>query len=411
MNILYTFFCIISGYFLIGNLNTLSYYLFSLRRNKDIGSKTREKKYISIIIPAYQESEVIEKTIESLESVAYSRDKYEIIVATYQQDIKTREVIEKLKLRYPNVKEVINPSEPNGKARNINYAYPYIEDRSDIVGFHDAEDRVTPNIFNVANFSLEKHMAVQFKVIPEKKGNTIIERTYAIGFSKYHDFILPVKEKIEYIVPSAGTGIYIKRGLLDTLDVYDGKIFNENNLSEDFELSLRLASHKIKISFNPLAIVREKFPHKLRPAIKQRTRWAIGNIQSMGNLKLNMGIKEKIGLLLDYLSLGGIIWIPAFILGISCLAGSVIGISLIKIGSFLWYISILNTLGGLEEIFITPYFCHKEYNGKIIGYLKNIEAVIVNDIINSIVILNAIRKYAWSKITKKEIKWDKTERR
>jgi hypothetical protein len=62
-------------------------------------------------------------------------------------------------------------------------------------------------------------------------------------------------------------------------------------------------------------------------------------------------------------------------------------------GSPLWYLSIINTIGALEEILITPYYSSKECGGGIKEYIKDLPAVFVNDVINFVSVSKTISKY------------------
>jgi len=409
-------------YFLASNINTFSYYLASLRRRKP--SKGEELKdsihsatdpsFITILIPAYDEAKVIGKTIDIFEMVNYPKDFYEILIATYESDQRTREVVKEYEKKYPNVREVANPRKPpTTKAQNINHAYQFIDKKTEIVGFHDAEDVVSKNILIDANYWLNKGFsAVQFKVVPERRGYSLTERSYALTFAKTYNFIVPSKEKLGRLISSAGTATYIKKSVLDEMKELYGYLFDEKNFAEDFEFSLRLASQGYKIKYVDSSVVKEKFPSEFSHAVKQRSRWVLGTIQVLLKHRLGEGTKlsEKIGLMADYLGLTSPLWTVTASLGIATIVSGMSGISLISSDSPLYFMSIVNTLGALEEILITPFYARKEYSGSLKEYMKDILATVANDTINALAVSKALSKYIKSKIKGERIEWYKTVR-
>lgn len=412
----------LNSYFLASNINTLGYYIASLKGRKsnksdkliDDTQSTTDPSFITIVIPAYDEAKVIGRTIDIFEMVNYPKDFYEILIATYESDRRTREVVKEYEKKYPNVREVVNPTRPpTNKAQNLNHAYQFIDKKTEIVGFHDAEDVVSRNILSDANYWLNKGFsAVQFKVIPERRGDSLTERSYALTFTKTYNFIVPLKEKLSRLVSSAGTATYIKKSVLDEMRELYGYLFDERNFAEDFEFSLRLASQGYKIKYVDSSVVREKFPSEFSHAVKQRSRWALGTIQVLLKHRVGKGTKlsEKIGLATDYLGLASPLWTVAFGLGIATIASGMSGVSLINYNSPLYIMSIVNTLGALEEILVTPFYAKREYGGSLKEYMKDILATIVNDAINALAVSKALSKYIKSKMKGETIEWYKTVR-
>jgi adsorption protein B len=414
---------LINSYFLLGNINNFSYYATKLTKKPKRNSKREELNYdsydpsfVSILIPAYDEASVIGRTIDNFAKIDYPKDKYEIVIATYESDYKTRDVIENCKKLYPNVREVVNPKKPpTTKAQNLNYAYQFIDNKTEIVGFHDAEDIVPKDILKNANYWLKNGFsAVQFKVMPERRGRSFTERSYALTFAKYYEFILPAKEKLGRLISSAGVGTYIKKNVLDEIKKLDGYLFDERNLTEDFELSIRLREKGYKIKYVNTSTTREKFPSHFSRAVRQRSRWALGNLQTLEKhgLGKNLKFSERLGLMFDYLGFGAPLWGIAVGIGVASIIGGMTNClpQIVQEGSPLWYLSIINTMGALEEIFVTPYYAKKEYGGNLKEYSKDLFATLMNDGINCIAVAKALSKYVRSKLKKEIPKWDKTDR-
>jgi adsorption protein B len=414
---------LVNGYFLLGNINNFSYYAAKLVKKQERKKETEklycdlyDPSFISVLIPAYDEADVIGRTIDNFMKIDYPRDEYEVVIATYESDYKTRDVVESRTKIYPNLREVVNPKKPpTTKAQNLNHAYQFIDKKTEIVGFHDAEDVVPNDTLRNANCLLKNGFdAVQFKVLPENRGKSLTERSYALTFSKYYNFIIPAKERLGRLITSAGVGTYLKKNVINEIRELDGYLFDEGNLTEDLELSIRLAERGYKIKYVDISSTREKFPTYFSKAVRQRSRWVLGGIQTLEKhgfgKKLNFN--EKLGLMFEYLGLGTPLWGLAFGIGVTSIVGGVTNYipQIITEGSPLWYLSIINTIGALEEILMTPYYSSKEYGGGIKEYIKDLPAVFVNDVINFVSASKAISKYIRSKLRKEAFKWDKTVR-
>ena len=78
------------------------------------------KPFISILVPSYNEENVIGPRIENLDSLDYPKDRYEIIIVESQSEDNTFEVASQLSKKYDNV-EVIRETKRMGKASAINF--------------------------------------------------------------------------------------------------------------------------------------------------------------------------------------------------------------------------------------------------------------------------------------------------
>lgn len=377
--------------------------------DKDIGL-CDHLPFITILIPAYDEANVIGNTIEQIRKVDYPSDRYEILVATYESDIETRRVVNLCAEKFHNVREAINKRKPpTTKAQNVNNAYILIDNRTEIIGIHDAEDGTSENILKNMVCVLKNVKCAQVKIIVDiDNGSTLTEISSAVNFSRYYNLIVPGKEHLGFLTFSAGTGTYIEKCTLDKFIASDGLFLDERNLVEDFEFSIRLAKYRCKMKYEPGSYTHEKFPKKFSSAVKQRTRWSLGCIQTLvkHGLPKEFSNSEKIGLILDSLGLTSPIWAFALIISIICVVGPFAGLKFIQENSILWYISIVNTVIGLEKIVFSPYFVLKDTKegGKIkFKYMRIILAIFLNDVINVVAVSKAIYRY-----TRSNLVWDKT---
>ena len=125
--------------------------------------KNTNYKFISIIIPARNEEENINKCIESFAKQNYPKDKFEIIVINDNSTDKTLEIIENLAKIYKNIKPIDSPILPknwSGKNHACYIGYLNINRDSEYLCFIDADTYANSNkvLEDTMNFSLNKNL-------------------------------------------------------------------------------------------------------------------------------------------------------------------------------------------------------------------------------------------------------------
>lgn len=113
-----------------------------------------------------------------------------------------------------------------------------------------------------------------------------IHRTYCDAFAEVHSKDLVVRQALKVFIPFAGTGMSFRREIFQNLERNYPQVFNEANLTEDYELGLRLFKMGYKTSYINLLIdkdnpnsriaIGEYFPNTFWAAVKQRSRWTAG---------------------------------------------------------------------------------------------------------------------------------------
>jgi cellulose synthase/poly-beta-1,6-N-acetylglucosamine synthase-like glycosyltransferase len=272
--------------------------------------------FFSILVPARDESLVIDKTISNLTQMEYSPGFYEIVIITdereeiaFLKDKKSkrsttaqiaREWQKKCLPDGPRIKVLTVPlgfdgrfngstsSEvfPSTKGRALNYALSYLDERSQIVGFYDAESRPDHKTFlYVAHEYLIKKENMSIMQGPLFQVRNFyrlgpVSRLGGLFKAVSHDWYLPVIFKSLPFV--GGTHFYASRNLIDSIQG-----FNLSALTEDLDFGVRAYQYnKKRVEFLPL-ISTEQTPPLFRQFFQQRLRWASGHLQVMTALKKN----------------------------------------------------------------------------------------------------------------------------
>jgi adsorption protein B len=251
---------------------------------------------VALVICAWREYKVIGRTLTyALSKMRYNN--FTIFVGVYPNDTKTLEVVKRIAQKNNKVVICVNSHDgPTTKADNLNNVYASINrfeqdtaKKFDVVLIHDSEDFIHPLSLKLYNFIIgyQGVDAVQIPVVPIKDDRgKFIHRTYCDAFAEVHSKDLVVRQALKVFIPFAGTGMAFRREIFQNLEQNYPQVFNEANLTEDYELGLRLFKMGYKTSYINLLIDKynpnsrvatgEYFPNTFWAAVKQRSRWTAG---------------------------------------------------------------------------------------------------------------------------------------
>ncbi len=275
---------------------------------------------IALIICCWREYKVIGRTLTyALSKMKYSN--FQIFIGVYPNDTKTLEVAKRIAQKNNKVIICVNSHDgPTTKADNLNNVYSSINrfeadnnKHFDIVLIHDSEDFIHPFSLKLFNYILMSQGAdaVQIPVVPIKDDRgKFIHRTYCDAFAEVHSKDMVVRQAIKVFIPFAGTGMAFKRDIFKTLEKNYTHVFNDANLTEDYELGLRLFKLGYKTSYinllldkgnaNSRVATGEYFPNSFWAAVRQRSRWTAGIcFQNWKMHKWTGNLKTKYFLLRD----------------------------------------------------------------------------------------------------------------
>lgn len=259
-----------------------------------------DQKPIVIMVPAWQEADVIGSMIDAAcESIDY--ENYHIVIGTYPNDEATQRVVDELAGRHPHVQRVkcAHPG-PSSKADCLNNIVAGVFQLEKSLGvtfagfvLHDAEDVIPSLELRVFNYLLLTKDLIQLPVYPLAR--PLYKFTgghYVDEFAEQHAKDIVVREALSGQVPSAGVGTcFSRRALLSLMRERDVVPFDVRSLTEDYDIAVRLARNGMKEVFvrfpagakgvdeelrATVVAVREFFPEHFGAAIRQKARWITG---------------------------------------------------------------------------------------------------------------------------------------
>lgn len=222
---------------------------------------------LTVIVPAYNEEKVIERTIQGLISTNYPNK--EVIVVDDGSTDKTPDIMDK----YKTQAKILHKTN-SGKASAINFALAYAT--GEIIVIIDADTIIGPDsLVHLARaFSLDKDVAAVAGNIKVRNRNNWLTWCQAL---EYVAGIQIARRGIDVfgaisVVPGA-LGAF-KRDVLDEVGTY-----HKDTLVEDFDVTLKILKTKLVIAGSTKATAYTEAPESLSSFIKQRRRWYGGNLQ------------------------------------------------------------------------------------------------------------------------------------
>jgi cellulose synthase/poly-beta-1,6-N-acetylglucosamine synthase-like glycosyltransferase len=237
--------------------------------------KNDEFPKFSIIVPTKDEEVVIGRCLRSLLDVDYPKDRMEIVVVDGNSTDSTNEICSTFAAKYPQIFKIINEKESKGKPAALNLALPYAT--GEIVGVFDADSLMEKDVLKkiAFHFNDRKVMAVQGRTTSLNETKNILTRVVSMEEKAWFQALLSGREKLQLFVPLNGSCQFIRRNVLEELAGWD-----ENSLTEDVELALRLVEKNYLIKYVPDVCSGQETPNSLGDLVKQRVRWYRGYMET-----------------------------------------------------------------------------------------------------------------------------------
>lgn len=273
------------------------------------GLRAMPEKRLAILIPAWQEADVIARMVDhTVQELDYSA--YDIFIGVYPNDAATISETDALVARHANVYRAnVGHPGPTSKADCLNWIVQnalareaQTGKRYDAFVMHDSEDVIHPLSFRVMNAWLDRADMVQLPVLSmPRPWNALVAGHYMDEFAEWHSKDLVARAHMTGQVPSAGVATALSRRVIDLLNAErDNLPFNTDSLTEDYDIGHRLFEGGFKSAFvryfarvkvttpdgkkrtrRELVCTREFFPVKMKVAVRQKSRWMLG-ISFMG---------------------------------------------------------------------------------------------------------------------------------
>jgi len=443
--VIYVFAFIVAGFLLLSGLDDLAVDLFfwfnRIFRRKKVTRYEKlspaildqlKEKPVAIFIPTWQEEAVIKLMLKNAsETIEY--ENYDVFVGVYPNDPATKaHVIAASRLAPHRIHPVLatHPG-PSTKAQNLNDIYEGMVRwenmtgiRYDIVVMHDAEDLIHPLSLKTFNYFVPQYDMVQIPVYPLATAHSrLVHWTYCDEFAENHTKDLLARQMFSDFVPSAGVGTAYNRWVIEFIGTsFARNMFNKNSLTEDYDISLRLALGEARLLYlnrpfgKPIA-TRAYFPHTFSAAVRQKTRWLIGIcLQGWRSYGWKGNFRFRITLYRDRKAvLTNIVNALAYVVLLCVLLYEFVNWALPEYGTLgpvvatgtpLWYIVLIDT-GLMLWRFVHRYLSVNRIYGHLAALLS-IPRLTISNVINFAAAVRAINQFFRNSRKKEQVAWEKT---
>ncbi|MEO1648325.1 MAG: glycosyl transferase family protein [Pseudomonadota bacterium] len=389
---------------------------------------------VAVFVPAWQESAVIGATVSHMLSVWPQRD-LRIYVGCYRNDPDTIAAA----MRAASVagcnaghrlRIVIHDRDgPSTKADCLNRLHQALRDDERRAGrlfscvvFHDAEDMVDPAGLTLLDEAIARDADfAQLPVEPiAQPKSRWLGSHYCEEFAEAHAKGMVVRSSLRAALPAAGVGCAISRRALHRLSRQrlDGTPFQEDSLTEDYELGLSVAAMGGTSSFirargedGAFVATRAYFPSTLSSVVRQKTRWVHGiALQGWdrvgwtgGLIEMWMRARDRRGPLTALVLFTGYLLL---VLTAVLWAASSVGLApKLVLSPLLFWLLMANSAA-----FFWRAFWRFGFTAQIYGWREGLLAVARIPVTNAIAILagrRAIAAYVGTRLGR-AVEWDKT---
>jgi glycosyltransferase XagB len=230
----------------------------------------------TILVPAYNEPEVVDDLIGALARLQYPADKLQVLLLLEADDDVTIAAAKRCKESDAISMLLVPPAEPRTKPKACNYGLHFAT--GDIVTIYDAEDLPEPLQLRrvVAAFAAlpDDVACVQAKLAYHNGHQNLLTGWFTAEYGLWFGYLLPGMMRTGTPIPLGGTSNHLRRSVLDDIGSWD-----PHNVTEDADLGLRIAASGYRTAVLDSQTLEEANSDPIN-WIRQRSRWYKGYLQT-----------------------------------------------------------------------------------------------------------------------------------
>ena len=312
--------------------------------------------HVTILIPAHNEAQVIERTVQHMLALNYPSDRLTVLVIDDASTDATPAIADRLAREDSRV-QVLHRHRPEGgrgKAAALNNALQHTVD--EFIAIYDADNCPEPDALKllIAQFRRRPELgAVLGRFRTGNRKQNLLTRFINIEGLGFQGINQAGRWQLLGVSTLSGTNYIIRRSALEHIGGWDVEA-----LAEDSELSVRMYQAGYKICYIPYSVSWEQEPETISVWIKQRTRWARGNNYALAKLVRTLFQSRSVPIALEMLYM---LCVPYFLLSAIITSQIVVilsltglaSVSLAGIPTHYWMLGVL--LYYIEIVFVLAY--------------------------------------------------------
>lgn len=245
----------------------------SMKEKKRVDGLSFTYPRVTILIPAHNEEKVIAYTLEAMTRLDYPA--LDILVINDGSRDATAGIVGKFVARDPRVRIYNVPAGEGGKGKSRALNLGLRQTDAEYIAVYDADNTPDPSAMKylMAQLLMDESLGAvlgKFRTINKKRN--LLTRFINIETLSFQSMLQAGRWKLFKVATLPGTNLVIRRKLLDKIGGWD-----EDAITEDSELSIRIYMEGYRIKFVPYSITYEQEPESWKVWIRQRTRWVQGN--------------------------------------------------------------------------------------------------------------------------------------
>jgi cellulose synthase/poly-beta-1,6-N-acetylglucosamine synthase-like glycosyltransferase len=371
-------------------------------------NKTEYMPTVSVLIPAHNEEQVIERILQRMTELTYPKEKFEVIVI---DDASTDKTGEKAKIfaKNNNFIHVIQRDQTEGgkgKQEALNCGLKHVS--GELIYCFDADYYPQRDIIEKLTecFRDPKVGAVQGRVTVLNEPDSLVTRLVALERTGGYRVDQFARNELELITQFGGTVGGFRRSLIEQLGGW-----NPDILAEDTDLTFRIYLAGFKVRYVNDADCYEEAVDSWSSYWQQRSRWAKGHMQcAFKHLwpvirSKNLRLREKV----DGVLLLNVYFIPIFATLAWILGAILFLVQPFAFTNFLWMtvpISFYSSVGNFAPFFEVGIGAYLDGRNRICWLIP---LLLLTFMLNVLICTKAFLDLCLSKITgKKRHTWTKT---
>lgn len=267
----------LSIFFLILGLIYIIWEKLSSKKNNNFPkSKITKQPVFAILIPARNESKVIEGLFQSLIAQTYKVFPKDIYVIVESSEDLTVQIAQKYGITVVVRKHLDLRSKGYALDEGVKFIKNNVQKKYDAYFIFDADNVLENNFLEemVKTYQEGYDVAVGYRNC--KNGNdSITAACSTLTFSMINTLKNEKKLTTGEMITISGTGFYVKG---EWIDKWDGYPFH--SLTEDYELTLYATYHDFTSFYNKKAVFYDEQPIHYHDTVPQRIRWIRGYLNN-----------------------------------------------------------------------------------------------------------------------------------
>jgi len=250
--------------------------LFGRQRHPYIDVESADWPAVTVLVAAHNEEAVVADILKALLEVDYPADRLTVIPVNDRSTDRTREIIDCIAERHPQIEPFHRARGKPGKAAALKDAMGRV--RTEVVLVFDADYIPGKALIRqlVTPFFDPEIGAVMGRVVPLNVSKKLLTRLLDLERSGGYQVDQQARMNLHLVPQYGGTVAGIRKSALDEIGGW-----NENALAEDTDLTYRLLLAGWKTVYANRAECYEEVPERWPVRVRQIMRWAKGHNQCM----------------------------------------------------------------------------------------------------------------------------------